>query len=406
MLNARGLSAPYVLDRTRAQLTPYTNDEWWRHPSGVWVPVLSGGVGVIGRYQVPRFVLGFVTQIAPVGTTHALDSAYVAGTGGDAVASKVFMMETLTLTNIYFNIVSPYTGIAANVTNIDWEIRTGTVSAPTTTGGGLVATGTIDPASAVGWINISGLSQSLTAGTIYFIIIGDANGNGTDYATALRYFTYGGIDGTLQYALAMTVHTANGFITTTPIARGGPIVLVFSDGTVSGIPFATAVLPTSGTNRKGLRLDGLTEQLKVFGWVSEEAGGISGIELIAGDTVPGGSTIASSTWTITNSTNVKAGAVFATPQTLAKATPYRCVMTFGSAGNMPRKVQIGTGVDANLRAAMLGGGSWYYAEANGTTDWANDDVNAWPNMGVWIEDQVEIVSDLGMMASRQIIMGP
>jgi hypothetical protein len=38
---------------------------------------------------------------------------------------------------------------------------------------------------------------------------------------------------------------------------------------------------------------------------------------------------------------------------------------------------------------MLGGGSMYWAEANGTTNWSNDDTAAWPAMTLLVDDMVD-----------------
>ena len=99
------------------------------------------------------------------------------------------------------------------------------------------------------------------------------------------------------------------------------------------------------------------------------------------------------------------GFLFGTPPTLAKATQYRLVFTYGSATALPRKLTIGTGADANLKAAMLGGGGWYWTEANGTIDWSNDDTASWPQVAVVIEDQIAVAGGGGGVISRSLIAG-
>jgi hypothetical protein len=62
------------------------------------------------------------------------------------------------------------------------------------------------------------------------------------------------------------------------------------------------------------------------------------------------------------------------------------VLTVSGAATTPNKASIGTGSNAILRSAMLGGGKWYWAESNGLIDWSNDDINAWPFLMLIVDD--------------------
>jgi hypothetical protein len=95
---------------------------------------------------------------------------------------------------------------------------------------------------------------------------------------------------------------------------------------------------------------------------------------------------------------------FETSPTLAKAAEYRVVFTYSASATTPRKLSIGTGADANLRAARMGGGGWYWAQANGTTNWANDDSNGVPQVGLIIEDQVAVAGGGSVSSNMSMIL--
>jgi hypothetical protein len=389
-LGLDGYSPPYVLDRKHVTLVPYVNDEWWQHPSGAWVPTLAGGIGT-SRFCRPR--LGF-PWLLPGGSgasvnTLALDSAYTAGSAGDAFGTRIILTSTLTLNNIYFYL-NAFTGTPANVNDLNWEIRTTTGNVPDTTAPGLVASGTKDPSSATGWINISGLSQSLTSNTIYWIIVADADGNATDFATVGTQGLFGPYQYVENYWDLSLATTANGFSSQSTPISSGLLVCVFDGGITHGWPYTGTATSANTTNRRGLYIDGLTEASGYWGAISFSAGSanFSGVELLAAATIPGGTPINTASIFTLDQAGVRNGAVLSSPYTLEKSTPYRFVFTYSAAATHPGKVNIGTGADANLRACRIGRGLWYYTESSGTTNWSNDDINALPRMVVLVDDQV------------------
>ncbi len=388
-MNAMGEVGPaLVLDRKSMDLKPYINEDWWRHTSGIYLPVLSGGLGFSGAIQTPRTAFLAVAFASGAQQTTALNSAYASGSTGNAIGARTVLQATKTLTNIYC-FITAYTGTAANVNDLNWELRTATTAVQVNTaGGGLVATGTKDPASATGWINISGLSTAMSAGTLYFVIIGDADGNGTDSATVLNSHTGDPVASLLTGCDFAGSTTANGWTTTTVVARIANMVLAFSDGTVKGSPFTANAASNSTTNRRGLRMSGLSGDVKIYGIMANATNAnISGMEIIYDDTAPGGAILANTTTNFLYSTAAAPiGAFLAAPYTLGRGIPYRLVLTYSGAATTPSKWSIGTGADANLKLAMIGGNGWYWAEANGTTDWSNDDAAAMPFMTIIIED--------------------
>lgn len=392
-LGPDGLSPALVLSRARGQwpvtLAPYRDEEFITAPSGFLIPAICGGA--LSSPQSPVHHVGWNTAASLAQTTLALDSAYTFNSAGDAITSRIhaFPLPNDTLTDIYFYITG-YTGTAANVTTINYEVRNVASGLPGTT---LHASGTVNPASATGWIHISGLSFAMVQGTAYAIVIADADGNITDYATVLRNVT---VDSTIdRYLSGIALQTTGGWASGNATSFiGANIVLAFSSGAVLGRPFALSANSGFTTNQRGLYVTSFTEQIKLAGFQSlNTSAGFSGINLWEGATGPAGSAAANGDTVITDATlagGVNNGFVFDAPYTCLKNTVYRVVLTYGSSAAVPPKMQIGTGADANLRKAMLGGSAMYWAEANAAIDWSNDDLNAWPDVALLIEDQVAV----------------
>lgn len=397
LLGPQGLLGPPLhLHRSKARrgvLSPFPHQEWHQRRDGTWMPVpeIWGGAGFSGGWQTPNTFFGSTLTGAASQATVSLNSAYTYNSAGNAVGARLQLLSAKTINNIYF-FITAFGGTAANVDDINVELRNDTSNKPGTTAH--IST-TKNPSSTTGWINVSGLSFAASAATQYWLSVADADGNATDFATVLARTAL--LTAVANATDRTAADTANGWSTTTQRADAGVFLLVFSDSTVYGQPFTNTSNPTSATNRKGLLLGGLTEQLKILGIASGAAAtsGVSGIELWSGSNGPGGTAEATGTHQILNSGNNIIGYYFDTPPTLAKATSYRLVLTFSASTALPRKMVIGTGADANLRAAMQGGGSWYWTEANGTTDWSNDDTSAWPQAAVVIEDQVAVAGGGG-----------
>ena len=388
-LNPSGVvSPPYVLDRKALTLTPYLNEEWVKLPSGLIVPTLRGG-SISGRTQVPLIYIGSSAAAAGAQNTVALDSNYVAGTSGDAICNRMAIAQSQTLTALYAFIAS-YNGTAANVTDLNWEVRTGSSTAINTAGGGLVGSGTFNPATATGWVRVSGLSVPLLAQSgdnFYYLILGDADGNGTDFATVLQDHSNQLTAVNPLASSAMSGSTTNGWSAITMLTRTSCLLAVSSSGVIAGSPFSAVNKSSTSMNRRGLFLaNGFPCAVKIFGITSAVGNAnISGAEVIYANTPPGGPTLGSTTRLLSGA-NAILGGIFPDGVAMGANVPFRIVLTFAANSGQPAKAEIGSGADATLRAVMLGGGQWYWAEANGTTDWSNDDINAWPAVAILIED--------------------
>lgn len=427
------VSEPFVLDRHRKSLRPYTGSadarvEWSerrdaseavRKLERMRARVLAEPTDLRRLRLADRLIsrdrdcarlsaifgsgdlypLILLADLAYPSTTFTLSSAYVAGTSGRACAARYLSPAGgKTLSKVYFNI-SSYTGTAANVNDITVELRPeASAGAGTPDTATLTESKTVDPASATGWIVTTGWTSALAAMSRKFVIVGDPDGNGTHNAV-LRFratgYTYQttGAQASLRYTPA---DTTNGWVSGNAVySASAKIVLVFNDGTVFGDPLVVDTAPANDTNRRGLAIasDGLVADLSIFGacWVTSNAN-ISGLEISEGSAAPG-TAVDTSTDLIYNGAALKVGCLTngGNPYTLSASTAYHIVATFsGNTTAGPQRIDIGTGETAELRAAMPGGGKFSYARANGTTDWSNDLVGSIPNMSLLIDGQTAV----------------
>lgn len=354
---------------------------------------------LVGRNDVQTmYVLGDGT-VGATQTTLALSNNYTVGSAGNAISGRLQVHASRTLNDVYYHITG-FTGTAANVNDINIEVRpeasAGAITPHTST---LTDSGTSDPASATGWIKKTGFTGVLTAAGRYYIIVGDADGSGTDFATvlALTTPTYYAPGTVTQPTRLGSVRTTGGFASgnTNSSSSQASLVLKFADGTVTGNPFTAATAPASDTNRRGLYMtaSALTASLDIFGvtWSSANAN-ISGFEIWAGATGPSGTADHVSTdilYQTGGTGRVGASVASGVNYRLTSGTAYSLVATFSGATSAgPQRHDIGTGEDATLRLAMYGGGSLYYRRANGTSDWSNDLVGSMPAMAVLVDAQV------------------
>lgn len=397
-LSHRGLTPSYVLSHRKAQwpatLTRYRDEDWaYDRRSGLVVPAIRGGVGWSPRQawqnQVAQIV--FFSQ-----NTTALDSAYTYNSAGDAIGAFLSQPETLTLTDVGV-FITGYTGTAANVNDLNFELRNHATDKPGST---LHASASMNPASGTGWKKFTGLSFSMVAGTLYWAIVADADGTGTDFATVLRSISPGALNERIRIQAMVAT---NGWATApTPDQTNSSLILMFGSTASLGWPYTNATTLSSTTNRRGFNFStGLSGDVRLHGMHLTHGNALSNgasIELWESGAGPSGTPTASGTIPLirgTDGTGATAGFTFpvgAGPVIRAR-TPFRSVFTFSSASNVVGKDVMGTGADAAVRRAAWGGGDIYYAEANGTTDWANDDVNGMPELVLMFEDLWDRIGD-------------
>jgi hypothetical protein len=367
--------------------------EWVTLPDGRVVRALAGGAGgtYVQGYELPVCALTR-TASQHSQTTLALDSAYTHASAGDAIARRLHFPVAETLSAVYY-FVTAYTGTAANVNDLTLELRNNsTTTGPSTT---LHEGMSHDPGATTGWRSSTGWSFAMSADTSYWLVLGDADGGGTDYATVLRNMSGYGLPD--EAASASAWQTTDGWASVrTAAAAPSNLVMLFSSGRVSGNPMTSSAATASSQNRRGWRFVA-PASIKLLGMVVKAGAAVAlttrtSIELWTGTDGPSGSPTATGTVEVKDYTSLADqafGYVFGTPPTLTQGTAYRLVFTYGANSTSPSKMSIGTGADATLRSAMLGGGTWYFAGANSTTDWSNDDESAQPlALDLLVEDFV------------------
>jgi hypothetical protein len=393
----KAVSAPYIIDKKNETLSPSGDKHWWKSPEGLWIPHVSGGVG--NNYSggfgsgidfLPTELDG--TAISKSSTI--LDSAYVAGTSGDAIGFRFPMVEAKTLTDVYFD-VNSYLGTAANVNDIDIEIRAhDSVNNFPDVSGAALASGSVDPASLTDrWQNVGSLSVSLSAGSVYWYIVADLDGNSTDRANVSRILVPDNSTIETAYVRCMAATTTNGWSSQISRQVDAPAcVISFSDGTSIGFPFLILTAAPSDTNQKGLLLNsGFSGNARIYGSVlSDRDNDLSSLKIWEGSSGPSGTPFAeTSTFVRATQTggNTKGGFLFTGSSfpLLTKGITYRIVFQpTGVAVDAPDQYDTGPVSDANIRAAFPGGGDWYWTAESGGS-WV-DDQDLFPVMGLLIDD--------------------
>jgi len=398
---------PLMLDRKWSTLSPFTCEEWHKTHDGLWVPVLRGGALSFPGQTLP---LNFATFIpfnlaaAVSASTLQLNSAYTFNSAGDAVAARI-VGQGKAVANLYYYIQAAANGTQSNIDDMLAELRNDTngvrpnVVAPT-----LHSSGNANPngeGTWIGWHKIGLSAFTDTYGTIYWLIVAAGSGIAdpvTDFATV--HYGTGSSDVSAATRLFNGAYSTTAGFTASPTSAAafGSLLLEYGDGVVVGWSATSLAATTSDTNRKGLRHPGFTEQIKLLGAQGAANAVFTGLEVYNDDgTVPGGSTVASGSILVRSSAGNIMGALLSSAYTIPKATAQRVVFTM-SAATSPRKTSIGTdnGYTTIMRAARPGGAGMYYAYANGTTDWTNDDQDAQPDMTLFFEDQVAVAGGGGL----------
>lgn len=388
-IGPRGWGHGYMLDRKWSELRP-VKGEWWRTKRGLWVPtalVDQRGALNFAKWGGPFVGYGLNESNSYVVTN--LSTAYTYGSAGAAIGNRITLLDTLTLNDVYFRI-NAYGGTAGNVNDIDVEVRNESSGKPGST---LHATQTVNPSSATGWIKTTGFSFSMTGGTTYWLVVADPDG-GADFAAVTNRagFSSNVGDVTKLFALLFSPGTtSNGFSTIGLTDTWAIMALHFSNGLTIGNPFTANATVTSDTNQKGLYMgNGFDADVRLWGVRGVGANTAwNAVNVYAGSDLPNASTFATTSSVLyepASGTNI-GGFIFAGALRLSGRQTYRVVFGFASTQGQPRKLSIGTGSDANLRACMLGGGNWYYTTENGGPGWT-DDQDGYPQMALLVDDVV------------------
>jgi hypothetical protein len=190
------------------------------------------------------------------------------------------------------------------------------------------------------WIkfDFSAFTDALTAGTYYWIVVGDLAGNGDTYQIRSRITTLFAISNSGIVAYSST----DGFASnTTAISPSCPVILVFHDGTVKGNPYTERLADTSNTYERGIKITGLTEQLSVVGiFLPAVSANMSTIQILEAATAPGGAIWSGFNGGVaqTLTANQKTSGQFIqfpSIVTFAKDTTYRLTIRYSVATTIP-----------------------------------------------------------------------
>ena len=389
---------PFIIDKKWGTLEPMKDERWFQSPSGIWHPVVRGGIGnpwngspmggsVFGYLELDNAFNNF--------SNHILDSNYVPGTSGDAIGMRFTPTEDKVLDTVYY-IIDTYLGTASNVNDISVEVRTQASGVPDVSGAAL-ETVVNDPLSVTDkWIAVSGFTQALTAGTPYWICIGDPDGNTTDRASVVRNFV--NLDDSLyKSSLFMTpAQTTGGWVSGNNVQGVTPaILLAFADGSVMGVnPFVSVGSTSNDTNQKGMFLNnGFNGNARIIGYygIQTPDNDWGSAKIWEGTDGPTGTPFAESVVTLTPRPNNQGPSGFMFSGThssggypkLTPDTSYRLVLQPTGLTKL-RFFYAGSTVDDNIRACFPGGGNWYLTQES-TGAWV-DDTDRFPLISILFDD--------------------
>lgn len=179
--------------------------------------------------------LGYITSATR--TAFALDTAFTLGSAGKCVAFRFVAPATTTVTDFLFFLSAAPAGahdLSVNLCAYSASLQPG---AAVTNGTATVSGGT----TANKWIKVTfGTPPSITAGTVYFLVVGDPSGAASNYSI-LTIGTHQGLTGIAPNSGAgqwRSVSSADGFATTgATVSVMAPACIAFGDGTYMGMPY-------------------------------------------------------------------------------------------------------------------------------------------------------------------------
>lgn len=380
------LTPSIIFDTHKNRLEPYNLEEWIYY-SGLSIPNTPFSGGTLSKFNYfdyfPHSLTSIIADNGTSLTSRALDNNYIPGTSGKALAGIFWSVVDSPITDIYFYIPS-FTGTAANVNDILVEIRSfdTTNHRPGNTAGHLLESVSFNPASTVGWNKVTGFNTTPTLNAQFAVCIGDPDGNTTDYATVTGASAISNqFSNTVMTFSNYGCETTNGWTSAlSAFSISMPtIVLVHADGSVEGNSLTISSAHANNALERGNYLGDMAFTCTLFA-VSHQAGidFFPKGKVYDGTTNPGGTTLATSTFVITQGQNTSfgiyaGGFVRPFPQ-LTIGNSYRVVVDPGNSGTTPGFWKINTGADANLRKARPGYGEWYQTDESGGawTDSIND----------------------------------
>lgn len=309
--------------------------------------------------------------LAGSNTGLALDSDFTLGTGGDCVGVRFLAPPGgVHVDKVYFFLHAADAegqNLTCHVANYGASAsRAGSSISSVTSAGGTAASK---------WILFTFTdTTALTANELYWVVVGDAAGNGDGYQIRTRNSSNQTNSSAANFGLGShfggytndSGFTTNGTTISYPFA----FIIVFSDGTVYGHPYTQSTTDTSNTYERGIKITP-TEDIKVSGLVVSAGANISTIQILEEATIPGGSIWSGfnsgSAYTLT--TNQKANNCIWLPSvtTLYGGNTYRITFRYSSAATYPgyNECEDVATPGADAVACSLGAGTICYTISDG-----------------------------------------
>jgi len=293
------------------------------------------------RFPFGQIALGY--GLAGTRTAYALDSAFVldGGTGstgtGKCVGIRFCAQTTGTIDDILFLVEAAPAG--AHDLSVNVCAQTG-ITRP----GAAVANGTVTISggtTATKWIKATFSSKpTVTAGTFYWIVIGDPEGAASNYSVLSR----GSAPMSLNYppsgAVILPLYpytSSDGFRTNGSSAGQGAILCIhFTDGTYMGQPYSLAAADSSAAVERGWKITP-TEDMVISGVAFNGLPTSGTLKIYANGNNPGGTTLYS---VALNASVIANYLINFPPYTLIGGSAYRVVIDPGSATSNPGTLAI------------------------------------------------------------------
>lgn len=301
---------------------------------------------------------------SPAAQTLALDSAYTHNSAGDAYGIRFVAPASGSLTDVYV-FVTAKTGSPGNLTCELRNYSSGTASRPGTTAHATQTAAA--PASGGKWVRFTFASPySVTANTLYWIVIGDAAGSGSDFCTVQTASPLTNAEAGQTVFSPFT--SAAGFSTNgTNIASYQMPTLCMKIGSKAyGVPYTTTGSYASSTRKRGWRIEGFTGPVKLRGTWMNSVSNCNGTVIFVGSAAPG------STPDLSVGADPNGSSWFG-PYSCAAATNYRVCITFSSSSAGQGYYQIEDySAFADVQACAFANGGIYSTIDDGAGGWTDE----------------------------------
>lgn len=259
-----------------------------------------------------------------------LTNAYSFGVSGTVAAIRFLATKDCVLTDYYYATANN-TGTPTGALTIEVRNSTATNALP----GTLITSQSHTPTQNA-WNRVTFTTPvTMTANTVYYIILGDPAGNATNYYRVWQ--TNGGYAATLgggENRWWGQVTTANGFTTQGSLTAAGNVgILGFADGTYRGLVNNGGGTPGSNTLKRGMYITELESDIEVTGVGVGSGTSWSGVEIFDASQGPRSTPLYR---VECNADNRNQFCVyFPTPFRLRAGKSYRIVLTYSANSSSP-----------------------------------------------------------------------